>query len=50
MKSILKKIKNTKIEIEKRKRSKKKNNKKKKFLDVIEILSNDDKEDNKEIK
>ena len=49
-KLILKKIKNAVIEIEKRRGSRKKDNKKKEFLDVIEVLSNDEKEGNEEIK
>ena len=50
MKLILKKIKNAVIEIEKRRGSRKKDNKKKELLDVIEVLSNDEKEGNEEIK
>ena len=50
MKLILKKIKNAEAEIEKRRGSRKKDNKKKEFLDVIEVLSDDDEEDNEEIK
>jgi hypothetical protein len=46
---ILKKIKNAEIEIEKRRRSRKKDNKKKEFLDVIEVLSDNEEEDDKEI-
>jgi len=47
-KSILNKIKNTKVKIEKR-RSRRKDNKKKELLDVIEVLSDDAEEGNEEI-
>jgi hypothetical protein len=49
IKLILKKIKTTEAEIEKRRGSRKKDNKKKELLDVIELLSDDEKEGNEEI-
>ena len=44
-KPILKKLKNAEAETEKRGRSRKKENKKKELLDVIEVLSGDDEDD-----
>ena len=49
MKPILKKIKNTEAETEKRRRPRTKDNKKKELLDIIEVLSDDDEEHNEEI-
>ena len=48
-KPILNKIKNTKVKIEKRRRSRMKDNTKKELLDVIAMLSDDAEEGNEEI-
>jgi len=48
-KPILKKLKHTEAETQKRGRSKKKDNKKKELLDVIEVLLDDDENDEEEI-
>ena len=46
---ILKKLKYAKAETQKRGRSRKKDNKKKELLDVIEVLSNDEEDDEESI-